>query len=244
MKKQVPGETWTFNHKPTGLVEVGILPSVYGESNDFALWRPNVGRDNGGSWVSQKTHKKRVVELKRLKGIREKTFQQPGETWVFINRITGEQVSGTLPARGESNDFAYWQNSGCWRSAKFSRDRNKRRTHGETPKGLLGLMDYRLIVSRRHAEIERYAPPDTTAEKMVSEWLLQDGKCAACGGPLGSLVATRNEAAVHYEHCHETGKTRGFVHKHCNFAEAAFLKMSNEEMGIFIDWIKKVQNRE
>ena len=49
-KKQTSGQQWTFISKRTGEKDTGILPAVFGETNDFAEWKKTRW---GGSWYSR-----------------------------------------------------------------------------------------------------------------------------------------------------------------------------------------------
>jgi Recombination endonuclease VII len=52
---QIPGSIYTFKHKIYG-EDTGILPSIYGEDNDFAYWRKEKTKSKG-NWRSRKHHK-------------------------------------------------------------------------------------------------------------------------------------------------------------------------------------------
>lgn len=52
-RKQIPGQLYTFIKKVTKEQDTGILPSCFGDSNDFACWVRS-GSVSGGSWRSRK----------------------------------------------------------------------------------------------------------------------------------------------------------------------------------------------
>jgi hypothetical protein len=98
----------------------------------------------------------------------------------------------------------------------------------------------RVILNRAMyvAKYAGYKSPTSTPEQMVSEWNKQDGECAACGG-----LFINDSRKISYDHNHETGEPRGFVHGYCNTLEGLFTKMTQEELLTFIEWIKKIHNR-
>lgn len=178
--------------------------------------------------------------------------QKPGKRWIFKRRKTGEKDVGVLPTQyGESNRFARWQpyskgwagggdSGGSWVSIKFSRKVVIARADGSGPEGLLGRMKAALNSLRGAARRKGYTAPDVTPEQMVVQWLSQKGICAACKGILKTNC--KNLRWPHYDHCHETGRGRGFVHRWCNWAEACFRHMSKTERLSFLSWIEDLEN--
>jgi len=175
------------------------------------------------------------------------TVQQiPGQAYTFKVKKSGKEYTGILPAAfGESNDFATWSKDldtargGWWRSKEKARDTNRGRYASG---GLLLRMKVALCARRRSAVLGCYKPPDTTPERMVQEWTSQRGKCAACGG--GINLQVRGRSCAHYDHNHETGEPRGFIHRHCNFSEGFFTCLSDDEFKTYIRWIVKNQKRD
>lgn len=174
-----------------------------------------------------------------------KRTQVPGKEYTFIHKVTGEKDTGILPLTyGESNEFARWQpgsnyeKGGHWTSHVFNRKSTHEVRRGQGRQGLISRM--RLIVGQQKNTAERrgYMPPRTTPEQMVIEWTTQNGRCAACFGPI-SLFGTRLDGnGACYDHNHETGEPRGFVHRHCNWAEGALVKMSDVERTNFLKWFE------
>ena len=175
--------------------------------------------------------------------------QEPGKPWTFRNKRTGEEVSGILPLEGQSNDFAYFHSrrpdrKSTWTCAKFARDKMKRKYQvREGSRTFVNRMKYLLAAAARHAKNGGYTAPNATADELVLLWQRQRGKCAACGGILEGVYGDKKNTHTHLEHSHTTGEVRGFVHKHCNFAEAALLKMTDDEFFTFVEWAKKVHGR-
>jgi hypothetical protein len=162
-KKQTPGTIHTF---VTALgSDTGVLPSSYGLSNEFAMWRPHKRSSTGGSWRSRKFHSLR-----------------------FQNNY-----------RGVGKD------------------------------GLLGRMKVLFYAAKARDTRQGYQSPDTTPEKMLDSWFLQNGICPACGSSIDLLEAA-------FDHDHRTGEPRGFIHKRCNWAEGYIHTMSNSEFENFVTW--------
>jgi Recombination endonuclease VII len=168
-------------------------------------------------------------------------IQIPGEPWTFVNKKTGQRVSGILPSkRGESNSFAEWLSNpryskgGRWGSRLFHNQAAVRYGNGTGPSGLLGSMRRRFITLKSVSNANDYRPPDTTPEKMVDIWNNQKGLCAACKGSLDLLKS-------YFDHNHETGEARGFLHRHCNMAEGSLTRMVNEEFENYMNFIRKIR---
>jgi hypothetical protein len=179
--------------------------------------------------------------------------QYPGAQYTFVDRQTKQADTGILPnVRGESNDFAAWEHNGRgkykgnWRSKKLHRAKQNRRRAGSGPLGLLSRMRALLAVQKRYSKAVGYAPPNVTAEQMLEQWELQNGKCAACKGPLKPLLGADNRLhplSAAYDHSHETGEGRGFIHRGCNQIEGLFVNMSDEEVSNYVSWIMKIHGR-
>jgi hypothetical protein len=58
--RQVPGQEHTFVEYRTKETDTGILPTSYGESNEFAKWHKHPTFKNGGNWRSRKFHAKQA----------------------------------------------------------------------------------------------------------------------------------------------------------------------------------------
>lgn len=117
------------------------------------------------------------------------------------------------------------------RSAFYGR----RSRRGEGPKGLISRMLHLRKASRHDAKLRGGEPIKDSAEDMLRQWYLQHGKCAACNGPLELLEAA-------YDHCHETGKGRGFTHRVCNQIEGFMRGMSPGEIKAFVKWVLKLRS--
>ena len=164
--------------------------------------------------------------------------QMPNKEWTFVNKRTGETDTGILPAAlGEQNDFAIWQKSsavfrgGYWSSRHFYNQCHRRSRKGIGPTGLLGRM--RFLLSRQKDDAVRggHKSPMVEPERMVHLWESQKGFCVACLGHLDLLSSN-------FDHNHDTGEPRGFVHRWCNLAEGHINKMSEVEFSNFIQWSK------
>jgi Recombination endonuclease VII len=171
-------------------------------------------------------------------------IQVPGKEWTFKSKSWKEDA-GILPAvYGESNDFAFWCTSsrhaargGYWKSRVHNASKGRRIASGNSPTGLLGRMQRLIANSKYKARTEGFAPPDTTPEKMLSEWINQRNKCAACGGEL-----TNKKRSTAYDHNHETGETRGFIHQRCNFMEGTTKPLSDEQFLCLFGWLGNQRN--
>lgn len=225
-RKQIPGQLYTFVSKKLGLEDTGTLPKRPGDSNSFAYY-------NGGdrpSWASVRFNRINHANRRRAQGFRVCGKQESGKTWEFIDKKSGVKDVVVLPELGESNDQVYWhtnpssKNGGTWSSRKLRRLRSQ----GNGGDGLIERM--RMLV-RAGCRTKGYIPIKNTPEEMLDQWKKQNGKCAACGGFLDLLKAS-------YDHDHDTGEGRGFVHRWCNHAEGFVRQMSNDEFDSFVLWEK------
>lgn len=170
--------------------------------------------------------------------------QIPGQLWVFTNKKTGEAVSGILPDNfGESNDFVIWKpysgkrcKSGSWMCKKFSEDCTRRHFEGRTKGGLQTRFRILLRIGIRNSIAKNITPPNTTGALMAEMWDSQKGLCVACRGELDILNSN-------FDHDHQTGEPRVFVHRHCNSAEGYLNKMSDEQFDSFVDFIKDIRSK-
>lgn len=179
---------------------------------------------------------------------RNKRKQTPGGLWTFKNKKTGEEITGVLPLiRGQSNDFAYWCGYGTWQSAKFAKDTRRKYVLGLSQIGALSRMRCLWGTARTNLKgrLPDYKIPNTTPEKMLEDWIAQEGKCAACGGKLPDLFdgLTNTRRKVCFDHDHNTGEPRGFIHHYCNTAEGMITKMSDAERMNFMEWVTRIHNR-
>jgi hypothetical protein len=168
-----------------------------------------------------------------------KPAQIPGKPYTFTRKKTGEKDSGILPAYlGESNDFAMWHKSpkgrgGSWLSRKFVLKRAQERGQGIGPSGLLGRMKILIKNSNVNAKRENgYIPLKTTPEMLVAEWECQKGRCIACDLPLELLEA-------HYDHDHDSGEGRGFIHPSCNMIEGILGSLPKNNRERLLNWVKE-----
>ena len=141
--------------------------------------------------------------------------QTPEQPWDFRCGHTC-----VLPEDGTSNKFANWKNR-TWRCAVCEKRSKRKHDRGEGKLGLLGRMTHLLQMGCWHAEKKGYLPPDVSREEMVEMWHAQKGFCVACDKPLLILKA-------HFDHDHNTGESRGFVHPYCNKVEGQMKDMSEE----------------
>jgi hypothetical protein len=68
----------------------------------------------------------------------------------------------------------------------------------------------KLQTSRIIARQEGYAPCSVTVDELVAIYSEQDGRCKVCKAECGSTICL--------DHCHETGRFRGFICRECNAA--------------------------
>lgn len=61
---------------------------------------------------------------------------------------------------------------------------------------------------KRQSRRSGYAEPYEGADRVLDLWHLCGGVCACCREP--------SETTLHLDHCHETGRLRGFVCRVCN----------------------------
>jgi len=167
-----------------------------------------------------------------------KRLQFPGQEYTFIDKRTGENDRGVLPSDfALSNEFAKWsshpdyKHGGCWSSRKFINAKRRLRQAGLSTAGLLGRMKNLRSDSRTIAKRQGYFPILTSPEEMVLQWEKQKGVCLACSQPLIMKLA-------HYDHNHETGTGRGFVHRTCNHAEGQLKDLSDEAFLHFVKWMR------
>lgn len=66
----------------------------------------------------------------------------------------------------------------------------------------------RLASLRRQSKTNGYAEPYESFARVMELWEMSGGACACCG--------LASQSPLHLDHCHESGKLRGFVCKTCN----------------------------
>jgi hypothetical protein len=166
-----------------------------------------------------------------------KRTQFPGKPFTFVRALTGEKDTGILPSKyGESNDFAMWNSDagrptrGSWISRRLNLKSKKEKRQGVGPNGLLDRMKALIRDSKQNARRSGHVPVKASAENLMDAWNLQEGLCAACRLPLNLFQAC-------YDHNHETGKGRGFIHYACNNVEGILKNMPRENRGIFLEWL-------
>jgi hypothetical protein len=141
-------------------------------------------------------------------------------------------VTIKLPDYGVTNDVVVWNpHRKCWAVRKHVYSRTKAWGAGDGPKvGILGRLK-KLITSTKHNSKKfGYSPIKETPESMLKQWEKQNHKCAVCGTFLDLLKAD-------YDHNHETGKGRGFVHPPCNAAEGHLKSLSIKAKKRFMRYI-------
>jgi hypothetical protein len=85
--------------------------------------------------------------------------------------------------------------------------------------------------SKTNAARDKSEPAHVTPQRLVAEWESQKGLCAACRLPLSLLDAQ-------YDHDHETGEGRGFLHVSCNMIEGLLGKIPPTNRGYLLNWMK------
>jgi Recombination endonuclease VII len=163
--------------------------------------------------------------------------QIPGEFYTFRSCKTGEKVTVKLPLAGVSNSEVQWrdrstyQRSGTWVLRKFSNESMARSQRGEGPSGLISRMRAIIGTAKNDAKKLNYQPIQESPQKLVEQWNKQNGLCAACGEAFG------NEKSC-YDHDHETGKGRGFIHQTCNTVEGRLKAFSNKRFLKLMYWLR------
>jgi hypothetical protein len=142
--------------------------------------------------------------------------QIPGESWTFP---CGHKA--VLPKkRAESNEFAYW-NTKTWICNPCSKARKTKGLRGEGRGGLLTRMAQLHRATEYLSKKSGYAPPNVSPERMTEMWPLQKDLCAACGEPIELLKSD-------FDHNHDTGEPRGFIHHSCNVVEGNTKRMPKQ----------------
>lgn len=174
--------------------------------------------------------------------IKREPRQQPNRAWTFP---CGH--SGVLPDElGKSNDFAYWkaiqrtERRGCWacRYCKNIEAQQLRRGMGQS--GILGKLKNILRSGKANARRKHYAEPQITPDGLITLWISQEGKCAACGGTI-ELLSTRG---CSLDHDHSTGAVRGFLCQSCNWAEGLLKDYSDEQFQGFCEYRRSYQSKD
>lgn len=91
-----------------------------------------------------------------------------------------------------------------------------------------------LIVSRYISKKNGYAPPKTTVEEVLNAWT---GKCHSCEKEAPPMRGNRTKV-LHIDHCHKTGKFRGWLCAGCNHA-LGHAKDSIEVLEKLIKYLKR-----
>jgi Recombination endonuclease VII len=115
--------------------------------------------------------------------------------------------------------------------------RVRARRRGEGPAGLIGRFRILLPRLRFWSKSHGYMPPQTTPDEMLRIWKEQKGFCAACGGEMNLLGSN----AGCFDHDHETGEPRGFIHKRCNDIEGLVSRLSDEQVHSYLSWINNIR---
>lgn len=180
---------------------------------------------------------------------RFRPLQMPGQSYTFIDRKTGVEDIGILPAKyGDTNDFVYWakksncKNGGNWSSKKFVNARAHLQLIGANKRGTISRMRWLITSSRRAAKSWGGEPIKTSPADMIRQWEEQKGNCKACAKPLMGLRRPDLRHITHddtvYDHDHDTGEGRGFIHSYCNLAEGYTKKMTDEEFLNFVRYFR------
>jgi Recombination endonuclease VII len=120
-------------------------------------------------------------------------------------------------------------------ASEARRIKKNRRAEGST--GVLGRFRILLPRLRYSAKLQGYKPPCVTPEDMLRIWERQKGFCVACGGPM-QLLGFNGSC---FDHDHETGEPRGFVHKNCNTLEGLFSGLLDEQVQRFLVWMRSIR---
>lgn len=83
---------------------------------------------------------------------------------------------------------------------------------GHWNRGSIAWANKLLRSARCRARLEGIAPPNITSEKVVELYESFAGHCQLCNSP----VDKGNGRKLCLDHCHCTGKVRGFICHHCN----------------------------
>ena len=125
----------------------------------------------------------------------------------------------------------------CQLVSECSRIRARRKGIG--PECMLGRFRILLPRLKYHSRSQGYKEPNITPEQMMRIWQSQEGFCIACGEKL-NLLGFNSSC---FDHDHESGKPRGFIHDRCNRAEGIISKMSHEGAENYLSWIKTILAR-
>lgn len=101
-----------------------------------------------------------------------------------------------------------------------TRCRNYRRRSVKT---LAGRVDHAIRDSRRPGRERGYKPIRCPAEKLVAAFKEQNGECAICGQSDGETRSLR----LRPDHCHKTGRFRGWLCHRCNWAVAHYERFAH-----------------
>jgi len=119
----------------------------------------------------------------------------------------------------------------------YEAQRVRIRRKGIGPEGVLGRFRILLPRLRYWSRSHGYAPPNVTPQKMLKIWESQKGLCIACGEEM--TLQGRNGSC--FDHDHESGEPRGFIHKNCNTIEGLLSKLSDEQVSRYLAWIQNIR---
>jgi hypothetical protein len=166
--------------------------------------------------------------------------QIPGRRYTFYNHRSSQKDSGILPVKhGLSNDFAIWNGKknyvagGFWASRKFRLQNAIDWNDGTGKQGLITRMRRILTQAKTHAKNGGYVATNSTPENLLKQWKSQKGKCVACRSKMKLKEAI-------YDHNHETGEPRGFIHPICNLVEGFFKRHSGRNRRFYLRWLFKI----
>jgi Recombination endonuclease VII len=111
-------------------------------------------------------------------------------------------------------------------------DRYKAWVEGRGSHGLITRMRRLRQAANWNSKRLGYMPILLSPDEMLKQWDNQNGVCVACGKNDLSLFESN------YDHDHETGEGRGFIHPACNKAEGYLKNFSDESFLHFMKWMR------
>lgn len=165
--------------------------------------------------------------------------QAPNKKYTF-----GCGHSARLPAVGQCTELAKWipnntgkncRRGGSWSCQPCLREGARKRARGESRQGILARMKSLIWRIQGNAKDRGYVGVVDAPERAVELWHAQKGKCAACACCI-VLVGGNN---CNLDHCHRTGKLRGFLCRSCNLAEGLLARYSTRQFNLFCNYRSK-----
>jgi hypothetical protein len=153
-------------------------------------------------------NKKRRLERKRraTPGWKEKHNE-----YIRQRRLTNEQFADIGRKAARAWNQKKWATDAEYRERKRSHNRVRSKERRATD--LVFRMKESLARSRRTAKKSGYHPCDATADDLLLAFDACGGCCEKCGTPESEM-----SKRLHLDHCHTTGRFRGFLCHRCNTA--------------------------